>query len=1138
MSALGDSLTQAYGAGGAAADAPTESWSTGSDAAVVSHAQRLVVKASISGRIYNDAVSGSTMSATLAQAGAAVSQGAGYVTILSGTNDVCTSTVAQMTSVATFSAQLQSTLDRLTTGLPNVRILVGSIPNWYGLWQAFHGNQSAQTAWTTYARCPDLLAAGATAADRAAVAQRIIDLNAAIATVCAKFTRCTSDGGAIYNISFSSADLAFDYFHFLPSGEAAIAAQAWPASFFAYWDDAVSDAGCGGCVVSTTAAGELQATVPGAADNADTAVGLHDFGGSSGQAGRVYSRDVIRLPAGQTLSNNLAIFQLLDTNGALVYELYLDSSRTIWLWSPSGGLRSTAINASTGFTVPNDGTTNTRIEVSALANNSLIVRVNDTDKITLTNLSGATSTNQRSLRAGIDHYDGTSTNPATITHSAVATSQTTWLGPPGGTPPPPDTQAPSVPAGVTATAAGTTSIQISWSASTDNTAVSGYHVYRDGGASPIATVTTPGYTDNGLTAGSTHSYTVDAFDAVPNTSAKSSPAASATTQSTPPPPDTQAPSVPAGVTATAAGTTSIQISWSASTDNTAVSGYHVYRDGGASPIATVTTPGYTDNGLTAGSTHSYTVDAFDAVPNTSAKSSPAASATTQSTPPSVPPGFESTVTDTGCGGCVVSTTAAGELQATVPGAADNADTAVGLHDFGGSSGQAGRVYSRDVIRLPAGQTLSNNLAIFQLLDTNGALVYELYLDSSRTIWLWSPSGGLRSTAINASTGFTVPNDGTTNTRIEVSALANNSLIVRVNDTDKITLTNLSGATSTNQRSLRAGIDHYDGTSTNPATITHSAVATSQTTWLGPPGGTPPPPDTQAPSVPAGVTATAAGTTSIQISWSASTDNTAVSGYHVYRDGGASPIATVTTPGYTDNGLTAGSTHSYTVDAFDAVPNTSAKSSPAASATTQSTPPSVPPGFESTVTDTGCGGCVVSTTAAGELQATVPGAADNADTAVGLHDFGGSSGQAGRVYSRDVIRLPAGQTLSNNLAIFQLLDTNGALVYELYLDSSRTIWLWSPSGGLRSTAINASTGFTVPNDGTTNTRIEVSALANNSLIVRVNDTDKITLTNLSGATSTNQRSLRAGIDHYDGTSTNPATITHSAVATSQTTWLGP
>ena len=225
---------------------------------------------------------------------------------------------------------------------------------------------------------------------------------------------------------FPSSDRAFDSFHFLPSGEAKIAAQAWPASFFASWDDASTDAGCGACAVSTTAAGELQAAVPGAADSTDTAVGLHDFGGSSGLSGRVYSRDIIRLAAGQTLTDNLAIFQVLDTNGSLVYELYLDSNRTIWLWSPPGGLRAGPINLSTGITAANDGTTNTRIEVSALANTSLIVRVNDTDKITLT---GATTTNQRGLRAGIDHYDGTSTNPATITHASVATSQTTWLGP-------------------------------------------------------------------------------------------------------------------------------------------------------------------------------------------------------------------------------------------------------------------------------------------------------------------------------------------------------------------------------------------------------------------------------------------------------------------------------------------------------------------------------------------------------------------------------------------------------------------------------------------------------------------------------------------------------------------------------------
>ena len=432
ISALGDSLTQAYGAGGTAADAPAESWSTGTDAAVSSHYQRLVAKdPAVSGHAYNDAVSGSTMAATFSQAANAVSQGAGYVTILSGTNDVCTATPSLMTSVAAFSSQLQSTLTRLTTGLPGVRILVASIPNWYALWQAFHSNSAAQSAWTTYGRCPDLLAAGATAADQTAVAQRIVDLNNAIATVCAQFSGCTSDGGAVYNTSFSGTDLAFDYFHLLPSGEAKIAAATWPASFFSAWDDTATDPGCGGCLVSTTAAGELQAVIPGAADATDTAVGLHDFGGAGGLAGRVYSRDIVRLAAGQTLTANLAIFQVLDTNGALVYELYLDPNRTICLWSPPGGLSAASINLCTGSIVANDGTTNTRIEVSALANNSLIVRVNDTDKITLTALSGATTTNQRSLRAGIDHYDGTSTSPVTITHGSVATSQTTWLGPPG-----------------------------------------------------------------------------------------------------------------------------------------------------------------------------------------------------------------------------------------------------------------------------------------------------------------------------------------------------------------------------------------------------------------------------------------------------------------------------------------------------------------------------------------------------------------------------------------------------------------------------------------------------------------------------------------------------------------------------------
>jgi len=52
--------------------------------------------------------------------------------------------------------------------------------------------------------------------------------------------------------------------------------------------------------------------------------------------------------------------------------------------------------------------------------------------------------------------------------------------PVGGTPPPPDATPPTVPTGLTATAASTSQINLVWTASTDNVGVTGYRVYRDG----------------------------------------------------------------------------------------------------------------------------------------------------------------------------------------------------------------------------------------------------------------------------------------------------------------------------------------------------------------------------------------------------------------------------------------------------------------------------------------------------------------------------------------------------------------------------------------------------------------------------------------------------------------------------------
>jgi polygalacturonase len=99
-------------------------------------------------------------------------------------------------------------------------------------------------------------------------------------------------------------------------------------------------------------------------------------------------------------------------------------------------------------------------------------------------------------------------------------------------------------------------------------------------------------------------------------------------------PDTEAPSVPADVTATAVSPYQASLSWLPSTDNWLVTGYKVFRDD--TEVATVSQPGYTDLTLSPESAYSYTVLAFDSTGNTSAQST-AASVTTPAHAPFAKP---------------------------------------------------------------------------------------------------------------------------------------------------------------------------------------------------------------------------------------------------------------------------------------------------------------------------------------------------------------------------------------------------------------------------------------------------------------------------------------------------------------------
>lgn len=84
--------------------------------------------------------------------------------------------------------------------------------------------------------------------------------------------------------------------------------------------------------------------------------------------------------------------------------------------------------------------------------------------------------------------------------------------------------------------------------------------------------------------------------------------------------DTEAPGVPTGLAATASSAAMINLTWNASADNVGISGYEIYRDGGA--VNTTTTAAYADTSLAALTNYCYTLLAYDAAGNKSAQTSP------------------------------------------------------------------------------------------------------------------------------------------------------------------------------------------------------------------------------------------------------------------------------------------------------------------------------------------------------------------------------------------------------------------------------------------------------------------------------------------------------------------------------------
>jgi lysophospholipase L1-like esterase len=237
MASLGDSITRGFNACGWFFDCTSRSWSTGANDGVTSHYERLQgIDPTMSSRS-NLARSGAKVNELPAQAQAAVDRAAGYVTVLIGANDACTSSEDTMTSVADFQVSVTAALDILAASPTPPAVLVASIPDVHRLWEVGKDSSSARTAWSTYQICQSMLANPTSTADadverRARVRQRVADYNGVLAATCAQHDFCTDDGQAVFAYPFERSHLStWDYFHPNSSGQNVLAEVTWAAGF-------------------------------------------------------------------------------------------------------------------------------------------------------------------------------------------------------------------------------------------------------------------------------------------------------------------------------------------------------------------------------------------------------------------------------------------------------------------------------------------------------------------------------------------------------------------------------------------------------------------------------------------------------------------------------------------------------------------------------------------------------------------------------------------------------------------------------------------------------------------------------------------------------------------------------------------
>jgi len=415
-------------------------------------------------------------------------------------------------------------------------------------------------------------------------------------------------------------------------------------------------------------------------------------------------------------------------------------------------------------------------------------------------------------------------------------------------------------------------------------------------------------------------------------------------------PDTQAPTAP---TLAASGTTqtTTNLSWSGATDNVGVTGYDVYQ--GAALLGSTATSTYAVTGLMASTTYTFTVKAKDAAGNisvasntvsvttsapagdTQAPTAPtlAASGTTQTTTNLSWSGATDNVGVTGYdvyqGAALLGSTASTTYAVTGLSASTAYSFTVRAKDAAGNVSVASNTVS--VTTLSAGITYCTS----QGNSINDEFIGRVQIGS-----IDNTSGGISgyvdytSLSTNLTQGaaatITITPTWTGSTYSEGYAVfidynqdgdfddAGETVWSKATSTTTPAVGTFSVPTGATSGATRMRVSmKYNGTPTACETFSYGQVEDYTVNIVVAAG------DTTAPSTPTNLVASGTTQTTTTLTWNASSDNVAVTGYEVFLNG--SSIGTVTTTSSNITGLTASTAYSFTVRSFDAAGNNSAMS---------------------------------------------------------------------------------------------------------------------------------------------------------------------------------------------------------------------